>query len=153
MKVLILSDSHHSSLLTEILKKERSCDVFLHLGDGAGDMLDTSEFTGCKPVYTIKGNCDAEAYNFPVRLTSYIGDIKFYACHGHTHNVKSALTSLYYAAKEAECAIAFFGHTHTAHNENYDGITLFNPGSVRNGCYGILQIDSNGFSLRHCTLY
>ncbi len=149
MKVLILSDSHHSDMLTQILKKESSCDAFLHLGDGGSDMLNTNEYTAGKPVYTVKGNCDSEAYNFPLRLISYIGDTKFYACHGHTHNVKQTLTALYYAAKEYECAVAFFGHTHIACKEEYDGITLFNPGSARNGCYGILETTARGFTLEH----
>lgn len=152
MKVLILSDSHRSDILNDILKKEQNSDIFIHLGDGGSDMFDTGEFTAGKPVYNIKGNCDMASYNFPIRLISYLGSVKFYACHGHTHNVKEGLAALFYAAKEAECTVAFFGHTHKAHIEEYEGVTLFNPGSVMNGRYGIMEIKGDAFTLKHCSL-
>lgn len=152
MKVLILSDSHRSDLVKDILKKERFCDAFIHLGDGGSDMLDTGEYTGGRPVYNVKGNCDMASYNFPVRLISYFDSVKFYACHGHTHDVKRDLTAIFYAARQENCTLALFGHTHIPTKEEYDGVTLFNPGSAMNGRYGILETDGDSFTVRHCSL-
>ncbi len=152
MKVLIISDSHRSQLLTDILKKERNADIILHLGDGSPDMLDTGEYTGGKPVYTLKGNCDLSSYNFPAKLISFAGKAKFFACHGHAYNVKEGLSALFYAAKEAECAFAFYGHTHIPHIEKYEDVTLFNPGAVMNGRYGIMEINGDSITLQHRSL-
>ncbi|MBR3768854.1 MAG: metallophosphoesterase [Clostridia bacterium] len=153
MKILILSDSHgFSQELEAILKKERNADMIIHLGDGGKDMFDMNEYTAFKPVYQIKGNCDTSAYNFPLRLISYAEKVKFLACHGHAYNVKLGLSSLYYAAKEEECAVALYGHTHIVNIEEYDGVTLFNPGSIMNGKYGIMEVTGERFTLKHCKI-
>lgn len=152
VKVLILSDSHRSGLVNDILKKERNSDIFIHLGDGGSDMFDTGEFTGGKPVYNVKGNCDTASYGFPEKLISYFGSVKFYACHGHNHNVKNGLSALFYAAKQEQCTLALFGHTHIALNEEYEDVILFNPGSAMNGRYGILEISGDKMTLKHCSL-
>ena len=148
MKVLILSDSHGmTSRLEEILEKEKNADIILHLGDGGKDLMYMNGHTSGKIVYQIKGNCDSDLYGFPPKLISFIGDIKFIACHGHEYQVKNGLTTLFYAAKQHECQIAFYGHTHTAFHEKEDGIEFFNPGSVRDGKYGIMEASSGKFSL------
>ncbi len=148
MKVLILSDSHGmTSVLEEILAKEKNFDIILHLGDGGKDLMGMTGFTYGKIVYQVKGNCDSSFYDFPPKLISFIGDIKFIACHGHEYQVKSSLTSLYYAAKEYDCAVAFYGHTHIAFHEKEDGIEFFNPGSVMNGRYGIMETSSGKIKL------
>lgn len=154
MKLLILSDSHGSTKELEmILQKERSSDMIIHLGDGGSDLLQMNEYTQGKPVYQIKGNCDLSVYNFPLRLISYVRDIKFFACHGHAYNVKSGVIPLFYTAKEEGCTIALFGHTHCPYYEEYDGVHLFNPGSARDGSYGILDIGDNGFSFIHRNIF
>ena len=154
MKILVISDTHGFEYETEeILKKERNSDIIIHLGDGGADLLEMKEYTAFKPVYNIKGNCDTSAYNFPLRLISYFDSIKFYACHGHTHNVKTNLMALYFAAKEQDCRIALFGHTHVQFKDEYDGIHLFNPGCAANGKYGIMTVTENGFELEHRSLF
>lgn len=153
MKILILSDSHgFTNCLEEILKSERSADVIIHLGDGGSDLFDMTEYTAGKPVYQIKGNCDYSSFNFPLRLISYAENVKFFACHGHAYNVKTTLHSLFYAAKEQECKIALYGHTHIPNSEEYEGIILFNPGSVSNGKYGIMEVRKGSVTLTHKSL-
>ncbi|MBR3597678.1 MAG: metallophosphoesterase [Clostridia bacterium] len=153
MKILVMSDSHgFSGTVKSILKKERSCDAVIHLGDGGADMLEMNEYTAGKPVYQVKGNCDISAYNFPPKLISYIGDTKFLACHGHAYNVKNDLGALFYAAKENGCTLALFGHTHIPLKEQYEDVTLINPGSVMNRRYCIITKHYGGIEITHCQL-
>lgn len=149
MKVIILSDSHsYVATLEEILKKE-SFDAVIHLGDGASDMRYTENLTAQKPVYQLKGNCDFNSSFLPARFISYFDKVKFFACHGDKYNVKSTLISLMYAAKEYECALALFGHTHRPYKEEADGMCFFNPGSAANGSYGILETNGESFRIFH----
>ena len=150
MKVLIVSDSHgFTSMLREIISKENNCDAIIHLGDGSSDIHAINDLTAYKPVYQIKGNCDISSYNSSLRFISYFDNFKFIACHGHTYNVKNDLTALFYAAKEYECRFAFYGYTHIPAYEESEDVILFNPGSVMNGRYGILQTSGSSFTLQN----
>ncbi len=153
MKVLIVSDSHgFTSKLREIIEKENDFDMLIHLGDGSNDICAVNELIAYKPVHQIKGNCDLSSYNLSLRFISYIDDLKFIACHGHSYNVKNDLSALFYAAKEYECRFAFYGHTHIPSYEEAENVILFNPGSVMNGCYGVLKTCGNRFSLKNLQL-
>ena len=51
------------------------------------------------------------------------------------------------AAQEAECSIAFFGHTHRAANEEMGGVKLVNPGTAGQGrvlTWAWVEIFDNG---------
>ncbi len=148
MKVIIISDSHRNTgTLRGILLKEGRADAILHLGDGAADLYEMRDILGNAAVYQLQGNCDYYTSDLPVRLISDFGNIRFLACHGHSYNVKSGLSSLYFAAKEAECRLAFFGHTHTPYDATSEGVRLFNPGSAANGKYGVLTVNDGTYSL------
>lgn len=150
MKILIISDSHgFTSMLRTIIEKENNCDMIIHLGDGSRDMSAVNDITAGKPICQLKGNCDILSCNFSDKFISFADDFKFFACHGHNYNVKISLHSLFYAAKEYDCRFAFYGHTHIPAQEESEGIILFNPGSVTNGCYGILITDKNDFTLEN----
>ena len=51
---------------------------------------------------------------------------------------------LFERAKEKGADIALFGHTHTPFYEYRENIHLFNPGSVANSEYGIIDITPSG---------
>lgn len=150
MKAVIVSDSHgNSRILERIFSAERNIDCIIHLGDGADDISELSSYTARISVYQLKGNNDPSFYNFPPKLITYMGKIKFFACHGHLLDVKFGLTKLYYSAKQDECRIAFFGHTHIPTIEESDNITLFNPGCAYKGQYGVLETNGDAFTLTH----
>lgn len=159
MKVLIISDSHgFTSGLRRIFEVEPDFDMLIHLGDGGANLDSFGEYIGNKPIYKIKGNCDLSIYDFgtndyPERLISWAGDIKFFACHGHLYGVKNGLTALYYAAKEQNCEVAFFGHTHIPYNEEYGNIRLFNPGTASKCQYGLMEVKGKNFTLEHKNAY
>ncbi len=150
MKAVIVSDSHgNSGILERIFASERNTDCIIHLGDGADDLMGLTSFTGRIPVYRINGNNDPSFYNFSPKLITYMGNIKFFACHGHLLDVKYTLTKLYYAAMQDECRIAFFGHTHVPFMEESANITFFNPGCAYKGQYGVLETKGDTFTLTH----
>lgn len=142
MKLLILSDSHGDTpTLADILKKEKNVDAVIHLGDGGTNMWDVKEFTQNFPVYQCQGNCDPSFYDFSPEIIFTLCSKKIFACHGHRYNVKSGINTIYFAAKEKEADICLYGHTHIPNNEYYAGVHLFNPGAVKDGRYGIVELD------------
>ncbi len=150
MKTVIVSDSHgNSGIIERILAAERNTDCVIHLGDGADDLMGLTAYTGKIPVYQLKGNNDPSFYNFSPKLITYMGNIKFFACHGHLLDVKYGLTKLYYAAKQDECRVAFFGHTHIPFIEESEEITFFNPGCAYMGQYGVFETNHQTFTLEH----
>ena len=54
-------------------------------------------------------------------------------CHGHKYGVKYGYNSIYYRGKEVRADIVLFGHSHLPIIEEYDGLTLMNPGSISHG--------------------
>lgn len=144
MKLLILSDSHGDiPTLEDILKKEKGIDAVIHLGDGGTNMWDVKELTQNYPVYQCQGNCDSSFYNFSSEINLTLYSKKIMACHGHRYNVKNGLNTIYFAAKEKGADICLYGHTHIPNNEYYAGIHLFNPGAVKDGRYGIIELDDD----------
>ena len=65
--------------------------------------------------------------------------------HGHLHQAKMTDFRLLYAAREKNCRICFFGHTHRPMVQEKDGIWLINPGSVGFGqTLALVDIDMDG---------
>ena len=154
MKVLILSDSHSKRCyLEEILKREQSAEIIIHLGDGADDMLAESAYTAGKALYQCAGNCDSSLFDFPKTQLINICGRKIFACHGHQYSVKVGLDKIYFAALEKGAELCLYGHTHQPHEDSKDGICFFNPGAVNNAEYAIAQISENTLKLQHKSLY
>ena len=83
-------------------------------------------------------------YLGPERDIRNVNGAKIYACHGHNENVKYTYSHLKELARENGCNVALFGHTHTQYCDYDDGLYLFNPGSIRNGEYGVADIEESG---------
>lgn len=145
MRILILSDAHGANFnLIEALEKEREAELVYYLGDGANAADDIFyPYRNKKCFITLKGNCDLGA-SFPERDIRNVNGAKIYACHGHNENVKYTYSRLKELARENGCKVALFGHTHTQYYDYDDGLYLFNPGSIRNGEYGVADIEESG---------
>ncbi len=159
MKAVILSDTHGSpDLVRKILEKEKNTDTVLFLGDGINDILAVEpkypNINFCK----VMGNCDF-TNEYPTTLVQNFDGITIFLTHGHIQYVKHHLRELLSKAKEQGAKIAMFGHTHAPLKEAVNGVTLFNPGSVKgnrlgksgNG-YGVLLTDNGDFTLENCVL-
>ena len=149
--ILILSDIHGGyRYAVEAVKMHPECKTVLFLGDGCRHINALSEAAPHAALVAVRGNCDTFLDGVQEdELVLEIAGHRIFLCHGHTRNVKYGRGGLLSVAKEKQCDIALYGHTHIAHEE-YDaesGVYLFNPGSIgapRDGrfTYGLLSIDA-----------
>lgn len=144
MRILVMSDTHgsrHNAALA--IEQQPDAKYIFHLGDGASDIDDLIAFYSDRTFVRVQGNCDFSSY-LPYREIVFVGGKKIYATHGYIERVKFGLDMLYYSAREQEAEIALFGHTHEQYIDYYDGMHIFNPGSLREGKYGVVDITPKG---------
>ncbi len=154
MKLLVLSDSHGSvSRVDRILSMHKDADMVVFAGDGLRDLERFESIIRC-PIY-VKGNCDMFcSEDVPVIRQFYAEDKKVLLLHGHTQNVKSTLTYLESTAAANRDDIVIFGHTHeplerTCALDNGGYRYFFNPGSVREGSFGIILVKKGSVLMSH----
>lgn len=133
MNILVFSDTHGKIKMAiemyERLAPSIHFDLIIHCGDYIKDAIEIEKKLGIKTT-AVRGNCDgSRERNFQI-IETPAGRIL--VTHGHAEGVKHSLTNLIYLAKENECNMACFGHTHCAVNEVVSGIHLINPGSLTN---------------------
>lgn len=128
MKILIISDSHGNVANLNYVISNYKFDYIFYLGDGISDL---GTLTKLDNVKFVKGNCDIFS-NAKYEEIVKIGELKFLLLHGHTYNVKQGLGALINYAKTLGVNYVFFGHTHKHFNQEIDGITFLNPGSLSN---------------------
>ncbi len=154
MRILVLSDSHkHIANIIEAINNEPSAEIVYFLGDGTYEMEEVREiYEGKKMFILVRGNCDF-INTVPLCDIRSVDNAKIYASHGAEENVKLSYIGIKRAAKEHMCNIALFGHTHEKYYTYEDGLHLFNPGSIKEGSYGIIDIMENGIMCFHKKLY
>lgn len=147
MKAAVFSDTHsNTALMKEAVRRLRP-DLLIHLGDydRDADCL-RAEFPEI-PLFSVCGNCDVVP-TAPEKDVVPIGSVKAFLCHGHQYNVRwGGVDSLVYAAMEAGCQIALFGHTHEAYNGEIAGVKVINPGSAGKGrtpTFALIEVFDNG---------
>lgn len=146
-KILIVSDTHGNAKgLQKLRPLIAENDYIVHLGDGAGDMREIMRDFPEK-VYLCGGNCDFFS-RYPDEGVLQVDGLKILYCHGHKYHVKSTLSHLAIAAKNRDCDIALYGHTHTSLISEINGVTLINPGSLsrpvgEGGSYAYLVINGS----------
>ncbi len=145
MRILVLSDSHRNNFnLFTAISEEPTAEVVYFLGDGANEFEEAKLIYGREQAFIcVRGNCDLSSF-LPDRDIRVICDKKILATHGYVQNVKFGLTDLQLEAVNEKCDIVLFGHTHKPESIYKDGIYYFNPGSLRDGCYGVVDITKNG---------
>lgn len=149
MKIGIISDTHGDiKAIDKAIPYLKKCDLIIH----AGDYIDDAEYIYYLTdvnVNCVKGNCDSYNIDGNYELTFSVKNKKFFVCHGHYHDVKKDLNSLYRFAKNNDTDFVVFGHTHVPTYETIDNITFINPGSLSqprfgsNKSFGILTIDND----------
>ena len=153
MRILVLSDSHrHIANLVEAISNEPTAEIIYFLGDGTYEMDEVREIFKEKMFVVVRGNCDFMD-TVPLCDIRNVDTCKIYASHGATENVKLSYIGIKRAAKEQMCNIALFGHTHEKYYSYEDGLHLFNPGSIKEGSYGVIDIMENGVMCFHKNLF
>ncbi len=133
MRIIVISDTHGSVRAIEnVFLRNRDADLFIHLGDGERDL---DSFLNENPDYTEKtihvcGNCDTGSLS-PGYVVLPVFGHKIFATHGHLFAVKNDLEILKKNAKQNDCDIVLFGHTHIRYNKHENGLYLLNPGSAK----------------------
>lgn len=125
-------------------------DAVVHLGDYYDDGTCIAEEFGLTRFYQVPGNCDKYRVNsfVPETLVETVCGVKLFMTHGHIHRVKMGLGALIADAKRTGVQAVLFGHTHTAHCQQEDGLWVVNPGSC--GYYGgsaaLIEVEKNEIS-------
>jgi putative phosphoesterase len=128
MKILVISDSHgYIGKMQEVYETEEP-DVLFHLGDSELQFDWLRSFFDI-PIYCVRGNCDVDD-TFKPKLIAEVMGHRFFLTHGHRFGVKSDIEHLAYVAKEENCDVALYGHTHLPFFKEINGVTVANPGSL-----------------------
>lgn len=144
MRILVFSDSHgNSHRIREAILSNPTADTVIHLGDGERDLDELQPILGGKRLVCVCGNCD---YGSMLRdnETLNIGSVRILCTHGHREGVKYGTDSLIDKAKRLGARIVLYGHTHEPVTDYDDGLYVMNPGSIREGCYGAIDITAAG---------
>ncbi len=150
MRLVVFSDSHGDEIsLKMAIKNETDADVFIFLGDGLRDWESCENLLKNKISVAVRGNCDSSFLPYEKRLVSKFANTTVYCTHGDAEQVKFTLEALKMKAGFSEASLALFGHTHTPYKEYDNGLYLFNPGSVRQNSYGIVDITDSGIMCFH----
>lgn len=147
MRILVFSDSHGStSGMRDALIDHPEADMIIHLGDGERDLEHLSQHIGSKRVVQVCGNCDFYS-QLPQNEIIEVSGRKIFCSHGHTEFVKHGTQYFIEKAKSLGARIALYGHTHESVTAYDDGLYVMNPGSIRMGEYGAIDISPSGIML------
>lgn len=155
-RILVMSDTHGQKIMiSAALARAGEVDMCIHLGDYSQDAGILREMSG-KPVWAVRGNCDL-AKDVPEERTLIVEGLTILLVHGHRQGVKHSLLRLGLYALEEEANLVLFGHTHVPLEELYEGVTLYNPGSLgeprgRKATFGIITADVGTFRVKTYTL-
>lgn len=149
MKVLVVSDSHGSkNTLEEIIDQNLSAKYIIHLGDGEYDMDFAPYINSNAEIIMVRGNCDIGS-SLPTKAVKYIEGHTLFITHGYEQRVKCGVYELLDTASKYLSDIVLYGHTHVPVNEKIGDIHLFNPGSVKDGIYGIIDLNEENVTFEH----
>lgn len=142
-RILVFSDTHGDIKMCEEIINRIPCDLILHAGDINRDAKELIQKFPDKEIHFVQGNNDFFD-SVPYDEIVEAGGKRIFLTHGHNYKVKyeTDYRTLAKQAKDNNCDIAVFGHTHSEFAGETDGIKLLNPGSVRFGeTYGVIEID------------
>ncbi|MBR2042800.1 MAG: YfcE family phosphodiesterase [Clostridia bacterium] len=150
MRILVFSDTHRAVLrLEKEISRYPDIRHIFFLGDIVSDAEDVRCNFPDKIFHIVSGNCDFSA-SYPTFGTETIENIRIFYCHGHRLNVKYGLEKIKEAAREQNCTLALFGHTHCSLEAYDDGLYIVNPGSLcssrdgRRPSYAIIDLTPQG---------
>ena len=126
--ITAFSDSHGARYnVSRLVGDCEVSDKVVFLGDGLGDLIELFEFDD--KIIKVAGNCDF-TLSVSKKVVFEVEGVRFLAVHGDLFGVKSGLDRLVQFAKQNECRVVLFGHTHKPVVKEVDGVTLINPGTL-----------------------
>ncbi len=159
MRIIVISDSHGDKYAVKkiIDRNLGHADIFVHLGDGEKEMTQIMDEYPFLDFRCVAGNCDYMG-NFLKQLVIDVDGARIFCAHGHMHFVKHSTITIRSIAKDNDCNVVLFGHTHCQLSTYQEGIHIMNPGSCaapRDGnppSYGYIDITKNGIVTNIVTL-
>lgn len=126
IRILLVSDNHGADKPMELVRsKYGDCDYKFHCGDSEMPEYLLTGFAA------VAGNNDYYG-SYPGHLVLHIGEHNFLLTHGHRDFRFGKVEMLADTAREHDCDVVCFGHTHVPYDKTVKGIRLLNPGSL---CY------------------
>ena len=144
MRIACASDAHGAKdRLKRLIDALPRVDALCFLGDmeADGDLLEAllRERQPKALFLQVAGNNDF-ATALPKTVETFLGETKVLITHGHLFQVKRTMLPLLLRARERECALALFGHTHAPLDLSQDGVRLVNPGALNKGEWALIEI-------------
>ena len=149
-RIMIVSDTHGKlRTLTQALMDEGKIDKLIHLGDYEGDDEAIANMCGCE-LLIVPGNNDFFS-PYPKEIETEIAGKKILLTHGHYYGVNMGVSGIVDEAKNRDCDVVMFGHTHKPFLKTVDGVTCLNPGSIsyprqvdRRPSYMVIDVSEEG---------
>lgn len=153
MRILVFSDSHRDiESCVRVINNIVGVDMVLHAGDHIKDAMELCRKFPDIEFYYVPGNCD---FSFDdTEVTIEAAGKKIFLTHGHTYSVKTDenCSALLKRAEALGCDCVVFGHTHQSLCKMHRSIMLLNPGSIKNGSYGVIEIENGVLKAAVCNL-
>ncbi|WP_058304322.1 metallophosphoesterase family protein [Gorillibacterium timonense] len=158
-RIALVSDTHMphrgKDLPKALFEGIAGVDLILHAGDWTAPYV-VDLFASIAPVDGVTGNNDdAEIYSrFGRRKLLTVDGTRIGLVHGDGFARPTEETARRSFSKE-DVDLIVFGHSHTPWKGELNGVLLFNPGSAMDKrreprySYGILEIGSSGFTVKH----
>lgn len=152
MKIVIASDTHgKNNRLNRLEEYYRDASLYLHAGDFNDSPSRYSHWIA------VQGNNDrfADAASLPLQRIVQTPFGRILLIHGHQFRPADREQKIARLAKENDCAVAVFGHTHVPLIRTVEDVLLINPGSLyrnRTGgqiTYALLEWNEEGCSAGH----
>ena len=165
MRLVVLSDTHiphrAKSLPDEVWAYIKQSDGIIHAGDFSSYnfYLELAAYVGKENIFAVHGNMDDEdLFNeLPELLRFELEGVKIGVYHGigAPFGIEKRVLRKF---SEDMPQLIIFGHSHLPVKKEINGVVLFNPGSptdkifARTNSFGILELESGKFEVRHIKL-
>ncbi len=153
MRILVFSDSHRDiESCIRVINNIVGVDMILHAGDHISDAKELCRMFPRIEFEYVPGNCDFSADDQEVIVEAE--GKKIFLTHGHGYSVKydDTYSELLKRAEDLGCDCAVFGHTHKSLCDPRKKVLLLNPGSIKNGTYGVIEIENGVLKAAVCSL-
>ncbi len=155
MRCIVVSDTHrHFGALEKVYLLHRDADLFIHCGDGCGDVETFRAVYPTVPLIAVSGNCDA-GNSDPVQRVLELDGFRVLVVHGHRYAVKHGPEALFDFASAGGFDLVLFGHTHTPYCKRIGDLLLLNPGALAqrgNLCFATLDITEDQLIPNLCSI-